>query len=450
MVGLLQAGGFPVTVSLDQADVVVVNTCAFIRPAVEEAEATIRQVLDRKAAGMVKKVIVTGCLPQRFPQSLPDRFPEVDGFLGVGAFPEIARILGRSRKRVNRIPPPTLLPDHRFPRVISTPGFRAYLKVSEGCSNRCTYCLIPSLRGELRSRPIGSILQEAERLAEQGVREISLIAQDTTAYGRDRGDGSSLEQLLARLVRVEEIRWIRILYTHPRRVTRRLVEMIKEEKAIVPYLDMPIQHVSDRILRSMGRRITGDTIRRRIGMIRELVPDCAVRTTVMVGFPGETGREFRELREFISEMEFDHLGVFRYCPEPGTKAASFPSPVSDRITERRFREIAALQAGISHRRNRARIGKVYEVLIEGRAPGGKLVIGRIPHQAPEVDGVTRIQRTARRPGEFLRVRIVGADTYDLVGEPVTSRVAGTNGPPGYARRGSWKSDGCHRSGKRRK
>ena len=450
MVGLLQASGFPVTVSLDKADAVVVNTCAFIRPAVEEAEATIRQVLVRKAAGEVSRVIVAGCLPQRFPESLPGLFPEVDVFLGVGAFPEIARILRKSRKRVTRIPPPTFLPDHRFPRVISTPGFRAYLKVSEGCSNRCTYCLIPFLRGKLRSRPIHSLVKEAERLAERGVKELSLIAQDATAYGRDRKDGSSLEILLARLVRIKKIRWIRILYAHPRRVTRRLAEMIGGEEAIVPYLDMPVQHVSDRILGAMGRKITGDTIRRRIGMIRELVPDCAVRTTVMVGFPGETDREFRELRDFVSEMEFDHLGVFRYCPEPGTKAAGLPSPVSDRIKERRFREIASLQARISRRRNRVRIGKVYEALIEGDVPGGEFVIGRIPHQAPEIDGVTRIRRTGFRPGEFRRVKIVGAGTYDLVGDPVTSRFPGTSGPPGCAPRGWWRSSGCRRSGKRRK
>ena len=418
MVGILRTAGYPHTVSLDEADTVVVNTCAFIRPAVEESETIIRDMLTRKAAGRVRRVVVTGCLPQRFPDSLPIRFPGVDAFLGVGSSPDIARVLDGDQKGSIAPSPPRRLPDHRIPRVLSTPPFRAYLRIAEGCSNHCTYCLIPFLRGELRSRSVRSVVTEAGQLAGRGVKEISLISQDTTVYGRDRKDGACLETLLRSLAWIDGISWIRILYAHPRGVGKPLARLMGRGGKIVPYLDLPIQHVSDRILKQMKRRVRSGVIRRRIEMLREQVPGLALRTTVMVGFPGESDREFRELTDFVSQVEFDHLGVFPFFPEPGTSAAGFPSQVPDRVKQERLQEIAALQARISRRKNASRVGRVHDALVEGYDDAGRFTVVRTPGQAPEIDGYTRVHRAGLIPGEFCRVKVTGFLDYDLVAELV--------------------------------
>jgi len=401
---------------------VVVNTCAFIRPAVEEAENAIREALAWKSAGRVRRVIVAGCLPQRFPDSLPGQFPEVDVFLGWDDFPRIAEIVrGKVPGGIAR-GLPSWLPDHRLPRVISTPPFRAYLKLAEGCSNHCRYCLIPKIRGELRSRTPDSILREARRLARQGVKEITLIAQDTTAYGQDLGDGTSLAGLLEPLGKVQGLKWIRILYAHPRGLTEELIETLARAEKVVPYLDVPVQHASDRILKAMGRGIAGKEIRRRLFKLRRRIPAIALRTTLMVGFPGETGKDFRGLLDFVREVEFDHLGAFGYFPEAGTPAVRLPGQVPEKVKEERKAELLSLQAEISRSKNESRIGREYEVLIEAFDPDQKITLARTPGQAPEIDGITKIYRDDLAPGSFHRVRIVDALIYDLVGEIIGTRL----------------------------
>ncbi|MDD5225408.1 MAG: 30S ribosomal protein S12 methylthiotransferase RimO [bacterium] len=416
MVGCLAAAGLAVTTRLDGADTVVINTCAFIRPAVEEAENAIREALAWKAAGRVSRVIVAGCLPQRFPLVLPAQFPEVDAFLRLDDFPRIAEIARGEAPGVITRDLPSWLPDHRLPRVISTPPFRAYLKLAEGCSNHCRYCLIPKIRGELRSREPDSILREARRLARRGVREITLIAQDATAYGRDRKDGTGLTGLLEMLDKVPGLKWIRILYAHPRGLTGELIAAMAGAEKVVPYLDVPVQHASDRILKAMGRGMTGKEIRRRLLQLRKRIPGIALRTTLMVGFPGETAQDFRGLLDFIREVEFDHLGAFGYFPEEGTPAARLPGQVPEKLKEERKAELLSLQAEISRSRNESRIGREYEVLIEVFDPDQKITIARTPGQAPEIDGITKIYRDDLLPGSFPRVRIAEALVYDLVGE----------------------------------
>ncbi len=394
----------------------MINTCAFIQPAVEEAEDAIREALAWKAAGRVRRVMVAGCLPQRFRDSLPGQFPDVDAFLGLNDFSRIAEIV--RGEETGAVDPglPTWLPDHRLPRVISTPPFRAYLKLAEGCSNHCRYCLIPKIRGELRSRTPDSILREARRLARQGVKEITLIAQDTTAYGQDLGKGISLTGLLEPLGRVQGLKWIRVLYAHPRGLTEALIETLARVEKVVPYLDVPVQHASDRILKAMGRGTTGKEIRRRLLKLRRRIPAIALRTTLMVGFPGETERDFQELLDFVREMEFDHLGAFGYFPEAGTDAARLPGQVPERVKEKRKAELLSLQAEISRSRNESRIGRECEVLIEGYDPDQKITIARTPGQAPEIDGITKIYRDDLTPGSFHRVKITDGLIYDLVGE----------------------------------
>ncbi len=399
----------------------VVNTCAFIRPAVEEAENAIREALAWKAAGRVRRVIVAGCLPQRFPDSLPGQFPEVDVFLGLNSFSRIAEIVRGKETGLVDLGSPTWLPDHRLPRVISTPPFRAYLKLAEGCSNHCRYCLIPKIRGELRSRPPDSILREARRLARQGVKELTLIAQDTTAYGNDLKDGTSLSRLLKNLDRVRGVEWIRVLYAHPRGLTEELIETLAKAEKVVSYLDVPVQHASDRILKAMGRGANGKEIRRRLLKLRRRIPAIALRTTFMVGFPGETGKDFRELLDFVREVEFDHLGAFGYFPEAGTEAVRLPGQVPEKLKEERKAELLSLQAQISRARNKSRIGREYEVLIEVFDPDQKVTVARTPGQAPEIDGITKIYGEDLPPGSFHRVKILDALVYDLVGEIIEEK-----------------------------
>jgi ribosomal protein S12 methylthiotransferase len=300
--------------------------------------------------------------------------------------------------------------------VISTPPFRAYLKLAEGCSNHCRYCLIPKIRGELRSRAPDSILREARRLATQGVKELTLIAQDTTAYGNDLKSGIGLSGLLKNLDRVRGVEWIRILYAHPRGLTEELIETLAQAEKTVPYLDVPVQHASDRILKAMGRGMTGKETRRRLFKLRRKIPAIALRTTLLVGFPGETERDFRELLDFAREMEFDHLGAFGYFPEAGTPAARLPGQVPEKVKEERKAELLSLQAEISRSRNESRIGREYEIMIEAFDPDLKITIARTPGQAPEIDGITKIYRDDLVPGSFHRVRIVDALVYDLIGE----------------------------------
>ena len=420
MLGLLKEKGWTPSAS-EEAEVVIVNTCGFIREAKEESIETILSVASAKEEGKVQKLVVTGCLPQRYGGELVPEMPEVDLFVGTGEFHRIADLLGppaggKIRKR-QVIGTPEFLYDHRTPRIhTSFPG-STYLKVSEGCANFCSYCVIPRIRGRLRSRPVSSILREAEEAASRGVKEINLIAQDVTSYGRDRRDGASLVRLLRGLVKVGGLRWVRLLYAHPAHVNPELLHLIRDEEKICKYLDIPLQHVDEDILKAMNRPVPDRSLRDFIGWVREEVPGIVLRTSLIVGFPGETERRFRRLEEFVREVRFDRLGVFSYSREGGTPAASLGGQVPNRIKELRRRKIMGLQKKISLRKQRALVGSQVPVLVDraGQSPG-ILWEGRTQGQAPEVDGSTYLTAGKARPGDLVQVRITDAGPYDLYGE----------------------------------
>jgi ribosomal protein S12 methylthiotransferase len=420
MLGLLKEKGWTPSAS-DEAEVVIVNTCGFIRAAKEESIETILSVASAKGEGKVQKLVVTGCLPQRYGKELIPELPEVDLFVGTGEFHRIADLLDPSAKaKIGRRPlidTPEFLYNHRTPRIhTSFPG-STYLKVSEGCANFCSYCVIPRIRGKLRSRPVSSILQEAKQAASRGVREINLIAQDVTSYGRDRRDGASLVRLLKGLVKVEGLRWVRLLYAHPAHVTPELVRMIRDEEKICKYLDIPLQHVDEKILRAMNRPALDQSIPDFIAWIRKEAPGIVLRTSLIVGFPGETERSFRRLEEFVREARFDRLGVFSYSPEEGTPAASLRGQVPDRVKLRRLRRIMALQKKISLRKQKTLVGSRVPVLVErpGESPG-ILWEGRTQGQAPEVDGAAFLTAGEAHPGEMVNIQITEAGPYDLYGK----------------------------------
>jgi ribosomal protein S12 methylthiotransferase len=420
MLGLLREKGW-IPSATDDADVVIVNTCGFIREAKEESIETILSMAVAKEKGKAQKLVVTGCLPQRYGKELLRELPEVDFFVGTGEFHRIADLLEESEKGKMRqkqvIGAPEFLYDHRTPRIhTSFPG-SMYLKISEGCANFCTYCVIPRLRGRLRSRPVSSILQEAKQAVSRGVKEINLIGQDITAYGRDRGDKAGLVRLLKGLVKVEGLRWIRLLYAHPAHITPELVHLIRDEEKICKYLDIPLQHVNEGILKAMNRPAPGKRIPDFLDWLRKEIPGVVLRTSLMVGFPGETERIFRELLGFVKEAQFDRLGVFPYSREEGTPAASLKGQVPDRIRQERYRKIMSLQKKISLKKQKTMVGSRVPVLVErpGKAPG-ILWEGRTRGQAPEVDGAIFLTRGDARPGEMVKVRITDAGPYDLYGK----------------------------------
>jgi ribosomal protein S12 methylthiotransferase len=420
MLGLLKQKGWTPSAT-DDAHVVIVNTCGFIREAKEESIETILTLAAAKEGGRVQKLVVTGCLPQRYGRELLRELPEVDLFVGTGEFHRIADLLDRSARgklrRKQWIDSPEFLYDHRSPRIHTSPPGSMYLKVSEGCANFCSYCVIPRIRGRLRSRPISSILKEAEQAASREVKEINLIAQDITAYGKDRKDGSNLVRLLKRLAKVEGVRWIRLLYAHPAHLTEELVHLIGDEEKVCKYLDLPIQHVDEGILKAMNRPPLKKGMPDLIDWIRREVPGVILRTSLIVGFPGETEQSFRRLLEFVQEAQFDRLGVFSYSPEEGTPASALKDQVQDRIKLRRSRQIMRLQKKISLKKQKALVGSRVPVLVE--RPGGSpglLWEGRTQGQAPEVDGVTFLTKGRARVGELVDVRILDAGPYDLFGE----------------------------------
>ena len=420
MLGLLKEKGWTPSAT-DDAPVVIVNTCGFIREAKEESIETILTLAAAKEGGRIQKLVVAGCLPQRYGRELLRELPEVDLFVGTGEFHRIADLLDRSpRGKLRRkqwVRPPEFLYDHRTPRIHTSPPGSMYLKVSEGCANFCSYCVIPRIRGKLRSRPISSVLREAEQAVSRGVKEVNLVAQDITAFGKDRKDGSSLVRLLKGLAKVEGIRWIRLLYAHPAHLTEELVHFIRDEEKVCKYLDLPIQHVDEGILKAMNRPPSKRRIPDLIDWIRREIPGVVLRTSLIVGFPGETEQSFRRLLEFVREAQFDRLGVFSYSQEEGTPAAKLENQVEDRIKLRRSRQIMRLQKRISLKKQKALVGSAVPVLVErpGRSPG-LLWEGRTQGQAPEVDGVTFLTKGRAQAGEMVNVRILDAGPYDLFGE----------------------------------
>ncbi len=415
--GLLAKAGYSIVPSPSKAQVIIVNTCSFIQDATEEAIDTILQLARYKERGRCRLLVVAGCLPQRYGRSLEREFPEVDLFIGTGDFQNLPEILSGNQKERIFLSKPSFLYDEETPRILSTPPFYAYLKIAEGCSNRCTFCTVPKIRGPYRSREMRSILTEARQLVDQGVREIILVAQDTTAYGRDLRNGSNLERLLEGLCGVEKLRWIRILYSYPRPdfFTEGLLKLLAREEKICPYLDLPIQHIDDEILKRMGRRSTRKDIYDLLEKIRAAVPEISLRTSVIVGFPGEKERHFRALLDFVEEAQFDHLGAFTYSAEEGTPASKLRGRIPQPVKEERLGILMALQRKISLKKHRTMVGRRVEVLVEKKDRRRNLWVGRLKTQAPEIDGSVLLRGNAKE-GTWLEARITKALPYDLIGE----------------------------------
>lgn len=420
MLGSLELCGWQAIEDPAEADLLLINTCGFIRPAVEEAVDEILRLAEYKQADPAKKLVVTGCLVQRYGKDLQAEMPEVDLFVGIDdqqRLPELINQLSGGQLLVLSQPSCSLI-SSAMPRRLSTPPFRSWLKITEGCNNRCTYCMIPSIRGDLRSRPAADLAVEARALEQAGVKELSLIAQDLTAYGSDLG--TSLPNLLQLLLKETDIPWLRLLYLYPASVTDELLELMASQPRIVPYLDIPFQHVSSKVLKRMNRRYGQEELELLISRIRSAVPDCALRTTMMVGFPGETEEDVQELLDCLERWQLDHVGVFPYEDEDGAPAADFMPKVSEEEKQARFECVMELQAEISRQRLQRYVGREEEVLVEGLSKETDLLLeGRTRFQAPEIDGCVYINEGTARPGDIVNVRIAEAHTYDLVGGIIT-------------------------------
>ncbi len=415
ILGLLSREGYLLTTDPSRADVLIVNTCSFIEDATKEAVETVLRLSGLKKEGRCRLLVVAGCLPQRYGEALEKEFPEVDLFVGTGAFQKLPQLLSQKLKRKSFLPKCTFLYNEKTPRILSTPPFIAYLKIAEGCSNACSFCTVPKIRGCYRSRKPRSVLKEARRLADQGVQELILVAQDTTAYGRDLPDETNLEKLLRSLVKVDGLRWIRILYSYPRanHFTDRLLELMAQENKICPYLDLPIQHIDDEILRRMGRRLKGAETRSLLKKIRAFLPEVSLRTSLIVGFPGEKESQFKAMLHFVEEVQFDHLGAFKYSPEEGTPASKLSHPVPEKVKRERLRVLMEIQKKISLKKYQEMVGKRKVVLVEGPRRGQGVLRGRLQTQAPEIDGSVFLDGKAQ-PGDWVEARITQALPYDLV------------------------------------
>ena len=418
MLGLLTAGGHEITDDETQADAIVINTCCFIKDAKEESVETILEMAEYKKTGSCHALIVTGCMAQRYQKEIIEEVPEVDAVLGTTSYGDIVKALeeavaGNHFEEFRDI---DYLPDTGSKRVLTTGGHFGYLKIAEGCDKHCTYCIIPKLRGKFRSVPMERLIAQAEDMAEQGVKELILVAQETTVYGKDLYGKKSLHILLKKLCEIRGIRWIRILYCYPEEIYDELIETIRDEKKICHYLDIPIQHASDRILKRMGRRTSKQELIDIVGKLRKEIPDIVLRTTLITGFPGETEEDHEELKEFVDEMEFDRLGVFTYSPEENTPAAEMADQVPEEVKAERRDELMELQQEISYDRGQDRIGQELLVMIEGKVADESAYIGRTYGDAPKVDGYIFVQTgELLMTGDFAKVRVTGALEYDLIG-----------------------------------
>ena len=418
MLGLLTAGGHEITDDETQADAIVINTCCFIKDAKEESVETILEMAEYKKTGSCHALIVTGCMAQRYQKEIIEEVPEVDAVLGTTSYGDIVKALeeavaGNHFEEFRDI---DYLPDTGSKRVLTTGGHFGYLKIAEGCDKHCTYCIIPKLRGKFRSVPMERLIAQAEDMAEQGVKELILVAQETTVYGKDLYGKKSLHILLKKLCEIRGMRWVRILYCYPEEIYDELIETIRDEKKICHYLDIPIQHASDRILKRMGRRTSKQELIDIVGKLRKEIPDIVLRTTLITGFPGETEEDHEELKEFVDEMEFDRLGVFTYSPEENTPAAEMADQVPEEVKEERRDELMELQQEISYDRGQDRIGQELLVMIEGKVADESAYIGRTYGDAPKVDGYIFVQTgELLMTGDFAKVRVTGALEYDLIG-----------------------------------
>lgn len=419
MLGMLVENGYILTNDETEAEVIVVNTCAFIHDAKEESINSILEMARYKTEGVLKALLVTGCLAQRYKEEIIEEIPEVDAVLGTTSFGDIIKALDKvfEGERYLEFKDINGLTEISKKRVLTTGGYYGYLKIAEGCDKRCTYCIIPKLRGNYRSIPMGQLISQAEYLADQGVRELILVAQETTVYGKDIYGEKCLHKLLKELCKISGIQWIRILYCYPEEIYPELIQTMKEEKKICHYLDLPIQHCSDKILKKMGRRTTKQELIDIVALLRKEIPDIILRTTLITGFPGETEEDHKELLEFIDTMEFDRLGVFTYSAEEDTPAANMPNQIAEEVKEDRQAELMELQQEISIDKGNDKIGTCVEVMIEGKVADENAYVGRTYGDAPNVDGYIFINTdTELMSGDFARVHVTGALEYDLIGE----------------------------------
>jgi len=419
MLALMDAEGWEIVDYVDGCDAVIVNTCGFIDDAKKEAIENILDMVELKKEGVISKIIVTGCLAQRYKDEIVKEIPEVDAVIGIGANGDIIKTVEEVMSGVDTIenyPPQCDLP-LEGQRILTTPQYWAYLKIGEGCSNRCTYCTIPSIRGNMRSRSMENVIDEAKQLAESGVKELILIAQDTTSYGLDLYGELKLPELLNELCKIDSIEWIRLLYCYPDRITDELIETMKNQEKVVNYIDLPLQHADDKILKAMNRRGDQALIRNVISKLREEIPDVVIRTTFIVGFPGEGEEEFETLAEFVNEIEFDRLGVFTFSPQEGTPAFDMEDQVDDDIKTRRGEVIMQDQYSIMEEKNNEKIGKTYRVVVEDYDGYSDSYTGRTYMDAPEIDGLVKF--TSHKDldiGDFVDVEIFDVEDYDLIGE----------------------------------
>ncbi len=414
MLGTLLEGGYRVVERPEDAEVIVINTCAFIGDAKKESLDAILEHARFKETGRCRTLVVAGCLTQRYPEALQAELPEVDHFVGTGAYPRIAEIL-RSERNRSAVPDPGFVQSSVTPRLNSMPPFTAYLKISEGCDNACAFCIIPALRGPMRSRPIDDVVREAQALAEGGAVELNLVAQDLTAYGYDLPGRPKLAELLRELAQVD-VRWIRLHYAYPRDFSDELIEVLASEPRIAKYLDLPLQHASDAVLKAMRRGGGRMSIEKLLAKLRARVPGLVLRSSFIVGFPGETAEDFQTLSDFIERQRFHHVGVFEFSREEGTAADQLPGQVPARVKAARRRALMKRQRAISREHQRAYVGQDLEVLVEGSSAQTDLLLeGRHAGQAPEIDGTVLINDGEASPGDLVRVRVEEAGDYDLVG-----------------------------------
>ena len=421
MLGILGGDGFQFTDSEEEADVIIINTCCFIGDAKEESVNTILEMARCKEERRCKALLVTGCLAQRYKDEILTEIPEVDGILGTSSYDQIGamvkQILEEKKEHISCFQDINALPRTDGGRMVTTGGHYAFLKIAEGCDKHCTYCIIPSLRGSYRSVPMEDLLQEARGLAAQGVKELILVAQETTLYGVDLYGEKSLPRLLRELAKIPGIQWIRIQYCYPEEITDELIQVIREEEKVCHYLDIPIQHASDPVLKRMGRRTNQEELRRIIGKLRKEIPDIAIRTTLISGFPGETEEDHEELMAFVDEMEFERLGVFAYSLEEDTPAAQMPDQVPQELKEERRDEIMELQQEIAFEKAESLVGRILDVMIEGKVADEPAYVGRTYMDSPNVDGLIFVNADLQlMSGDFVRVKVTGAAEYDLIGE----------------------------------
>lgn len=419
MLGMLTQKGYSITDDEQEADIIIINTCCFIGDAKEESINTILEMAELRKSGDIKALIVAGCLAQRYKEEIQKEIPEVDAIIGTTAIDSIVKTLDDvlSGSGQNHIEDINRKPVYDKKRVVTTGGHYAYLKIAEGCDKHCSYCIIPKVRGNYRSIPMESLVAEAKQLVEFGAKELILVAQETTLYGKDIYGEKSLPKLLHELCKISGLYWIRILYCYPEEITDELIEAIKSEKKVCHYLDIPIQHASDRVLQRMGRRTNQQELRDMVAKLRREIPDICLRTTLITGFPGETQEEHEELLSFVDEMEFDRLGVFTYSPEEDTPAATFADQIDEEVKKDRQADIMELQQEIAFEKAEAMIGKTVFAMIEGKIPDEHAYVARTYKDAPNVDGFLFIQTSEElMTGDFVRVKITGSYEYDLIGE----------------------------------